>query len=221
MKKISIKFLIVFILSIAFFSFAMSSNKLYAYDGTGHSEFRSIKFVNNKSKKLLVSYSESDINGMLKKVNKKAFGWSTYYINYDEKVNYDGQIIFSRGNKTGSAISFEYTLKETEVVKTAVTVSGSVSAKISGTIQKVNIGLGAEAKGSVSKEDSDTYTSDAKTTINIHISPRTKITLIETGDGYLTSGVSKYFFLGIVMRKGSWERIDVDTLYFELREEAY
>ena len=214
-------FIVIIVLVLIGSSYALSRVNTYASLETGHPEFRSIKFVNDRSKKLLVEYSEDDLKTAMKKINRRFIGWSTYYFCNNEKVNYDGQILFSRSNKTGNSINFEYTLKETEVVKTAVTVGGSVSAKISGTVQKINLGLGAEAKASISSETSDTYTSDAKTTINVNIPPRTKITLIETGEGYLTSGVSKYYLLGIVVRKGNWERIDVDTLYFELREELY
>lgn len=187
-----------------------------AYEGTGHSEFRSIKFV-EEGHNLLVDYDKNEIERAYGKVNRKFMGWSTYYFNVDEKVYYDGKVIFSRSNKTANSIDFEYTLKETEVTKTAVTINGSVSAKVSGSVKLVS--LGADLKGGVETEDSVSYTSDAKTTINVKVLPRTKVTFIETGEGYLTSGVSKYYFFGMRLRQGDWERIDVDTLYFELREE--
>ena len=49
--------------------------------------------------------------------------------------------------------------------------------------------------------------------------PYTKVTLQIKGTGKLTNGVSKYRFLGIVFNKGAWERIDVETIYYELKEE--
>ena len=50
--------------------------------------------------------------------------------------------------------------------------------------------------------------------------PHTKITLRISGDAYVTSGVSKYYFLGLCLRKGEWERVDVETMYYELVEES-
>ena len=217
-KRIKLLLLVVFAFLLSVCAFGKS--RVFAYDATGHSEFRTISFV-HKDQKLLVEYRDDEIKDLYKKINRRVFGWSTYYMAVDEKVSYDGNIVFSRSNKTSSPISFEYVLKETEITKRAVTVSGSVSAKVSGTVQKINLGIGVEAKASITDEDSISYTSDAKTGININIMPRTKVTLIETGEGYLTSGVSKYYFFGISLRKGNWERIDVDTLYFELREERY
>ena len=53
----------------------------------------------------------------------------------------------------------------------------------------------------------------------IVLKPYTKVTLQIKGKGRLTNGVSKYRFLGITFDKGSWERIDVETIYYELVEE--
>lgn len=208
----------LFVLFTMFSSFVFSGTKVFAHEETGHDDFTKIKFVDGEHR-LINDYTGSEIKNLYKKVGKKAFGWVTHYLEMDEKIEYDGLVIFSRSNKTSKNMSFEYYLKETTTVKTDVTINGSVSGKIAGTIKKINTTLSGELKGEVEKSNSHTDTTDSKTTINIVIYPKTKVTMIQTGEAYVTSGVSKYYFFGIVFKKGIWERIDVETTYYELREE--
>ena len=208
----------LFVLAVCLFSLVFSGTKIHAYKDTGHDDFTSITFVEGEHR-LINDYTNSEVKNLYKKVNKKAFGWVTHYLLMDEKVNYDGLVIFSRSNKTSKNMNFEYYLKETLTTKTDVKISGSVSGKIAGTIKKINTTLSGEVKGEVENTNSKTDTTDSKTTINIVIYPKTKITMIQTGEAYITSGVSKYYFFGMTFKKGIWERIDVSTMYYELREE--
>ena len=192
---------------------------MYAYNQTGHEDFTRIEFVSGEHR-LLNDYTNAEINDLYRRVNRKAFGWVTHYLLMDEKVDYDGIVIFSRSNKTSKNMNFEYYLKNTTTVKTDVKMKGNVSAKVSGTIKKINTTLTGAIEGDYEKDSSTTDTVDSKTTINIVIYPKTKITMIQTGEAYITSGVSKHYFFGVSFRKGVWERIDVATMYYELREEV-
>lgn len=215
MKK-SIIYAVLFLLVILL---TYVSNEAYAYSETGHEDFKQIVFVDEECK-LLKDYSESEINNAYKNITRKAFGWQTHYLNLEQKIYYDGITIFSRSNKTSTTIDLDYALKETEVTQTSVTVTGSVSTKISGTIKKINTTLTGTISGERETEDSTSYTTDAKTSISLVLLPKTRITMLLTGEAYLTTGVSRYTFFGIGFRKGVWENIVVDTMYYELREEV-
>ena len=201
-------------LSIIFLSIGRIGN---AYSETGHSDFRKIEFVSS-SPKLLKHYSDSEIEKIYKGMSKKTFGWSTHYLNMEEEATYVGLTIFSRANSTSAPITFDYSLKDVTFSEVSVTVSGSVSAKISGSIKKVTLGLSGDVSAKKTTESSNQ--TELKTSQNFVIQPGKKLTMVITGVCYVTTGVSVYRFLGIKFRKGTWERIDVDTIIYEVREEA-
>ena len=211
MKKVIFS---LFLLSVLFLTIG---KRLDAYSETGHSDFRKITFV-DQSCKLLNSYSDKEIDGYYKKLSKKGFGWSTFYLNMEEEATYEGVIIFSRANSTSSPIAFDYSLKDVTFSEVSVTVTGSVSAKVSGTIKKVTLGANVDASRKKTTESSNT--TETKTSINFKIQPGTKLTMLVTGICYVTTGVSEYRFFGARFRKGAWEKIDVDTIVYEVREEA-
>lgn len=188
-----------------------------AYSETGHEDFKKIVFVDEG--KLIKDYSEKDIDEAFDEMSGKVFGWQTTYFNVDQKATYEGITVFARSNQTTKKYDFEYVLKETETTQTSVTIKGSVSVKITGTINKIKTGFTGTADVSGQHETKNTYTSDAKTTISLSILPNTKVSMIITGDAYVTNGISRYTFLGITFRKGTWERIETDTIYYEVREE--
>lgn len=201
-------------LSICFLTLGKT---LYAYSETGHSDFRKIEFI-DPNVKLLKEYSKEDISNYYDKLAKKSFGWSTYYLNIEEEATYEGITIFSRANSTSSVITFDYSLKDVTFSQVSVTVSGSVSTKISGTIKKVTLGGSVDLSAKRTTESSTTI--ETKTAINFKIQPGTKLSMKVTGICYVTTGVSCYRFLGIRFRHGAWEKIDVDTIVYEIKEEA-
>lgn len=201
-------------LSIVFLTIGKKAN---AYTETGHSDFRKIVFVDEK-RELLKNYSEKEIERFYKEMAYKSFGWTTFYINIEEEAYYEGVTLFSRANSTSAPIAFDYSLKDVTFSEVSVTVSGSVSAKVSGTIKKVTLGASGEVNVKKTKESSST--TEEKTSINFKIQPNTKLTMVITGVCYVTTGVSVYRFMGIKFRKGTWEKIDVDTIVYEVREEA-
>ena len=204
----------LFILSIVFLSIGKTG---YAYSETGHSDFRKIEFVSGNNK-LLKYYSDSDIDKIYKEMSKKTFGWSTHYLNMEEEATYVGVTIFSRANSTSAPISFDYSLKDVTFSEVSVTVSGSVSAKISGSIKKVTLGLSGDASAKKTTESSNQ--TELKTSQNFIIQLGKKLTMTITGVCYVTTGVSVYRFLGMRFKKGAWEKIDVDTIIYEVKEEV-
>ena len=211
MKKLILGLLF---LSIIFLSIGRIGN---AYSETGHSDFRKIEFVSS-SPKLLKHYSDSEIEKIYKGMSKKTFGWSTHYLNMEEEATYVGLTIFSRANSTSAPITFDYSLKDVTFSEVSVTVSGSVSAKISGSIKKVTLGLSGDVSAKKTTESSNQ--TELKTSQNFVIQPGKKLTMVITGVCYVTTGVSVYRFLGIRFQKGAWEKIDVDTIIYEVKEET-
>ena len=211
MKKV---FFGLLFLSLLFLSIG---KKMNAYTNTGHSDFRKITFVREECH-LLKDYRSDEIDDIYGKISRKSFGWSTYYLNMEEEALYEGVTIFSRANSTSSPIVFDYSLKDVSFSEVSVTISGSVSAKISGSIKKVTLGVQGDASAKQQKESSNQ--TELKTSQNFVIQPGRKLTMIITGVCYVTTGVSVYRFFGIRMQKGAWEKIDVDTIVYEVKEET-
>lgn len=191
--------------------------KVSAYTETGHEDFTNIDI--NPSVKLLVEYKDSEIDKLVDKMPWKFFGWSNSYINYEIKMKYDGKVIFARSNKTSQVVKIDYSLQEIQTTKTSVSVKGTVSTKISGKIKKINTDIIGNVEFESSRQESNEYEIGTKTVISMVVKPMTKLSLITTGDARLTNGVSKYSLFGFTTRKGGWERIDVETVYYEFREE--
>ena len=211
MKKVILLFLCLFSGLICFIS-------IDAATSTGHDDFLNIYFENGE--KLINQYSEDEIEEISKNVKKKLFGWSTVYINYNTKVKYDGKIIFSKINKTDIPFYFEYKVKEEEISTKSVNVNGSVSAKITGTIKKIKTTLTGGIGADIDYEDENKNTTEILTIIEMDIMPNKKVTMLTTGEAFITSGYSKYYLFGITIRKGLWETIETETVYYELREES-
>lgn len=195
----------------------LSGSTVKAATSTGHDDFMNIYF--NGNERLINQYSEDEVKEISGNVKKKIFGWSTVYINYNTKVKYDGKIIFSKINKTDIPFYFEYKLKEEEINTKSVNVNGSVSTKITGTIQKIKTTLNGLLGVDVDYEDENKNTTEILTMIEMDIMPNKKVTMLTTGDAFVTSGYSKYYLFGITIKKGLWETIETETIYYELREE--
>lgn len=211
MKKV-----ILFILCL--FGVLIGISKVNAATITGHDDFLNIYFGN--SERLINQYGEDEIKELAKNVKKKVFGWSTVHINYNNRVKYDGKIIFSKINKTDIPFYFEYKLKEEEISTRSVNVNGSVSAKITGTIQKIKTTLTGGLGADIDYDDQNKNTTEILTIIRMDIMPNKKVTMLTTGDAFVSSGYSKYYLFGITIRKGLWETIETETIYYELREET-
>lgn len=194
-----------------------SNFSLKAYTKTGHEDFLEIR--KGKYVSLLNELDNEMINKLYDATKWKFFGWETKHFNYGEPIEYDGKIVFARTNKSSDPLTIAYSLREVMITTVSVKVTGSVSTKITGKLKKVN--LEGTLTGEYEREKQNTIQNqrDEKTEFKITINPNKKVTIITTGTGYLTSGVSKHYLFGFTSKKGAWERIDVETTYFELREE--
>lgn len=209
----------IFILSLFFLLGLLLINiePVKAFTDTGHEDFPVISLP--KSVKLLNEYSVVDLDKAYKKVKWNFFGWDTEYFHYEIPITYDGKDIFSRSNKTTQAIKVDYSVRGVEVTSSSVKVKGSVSSKITGKIKKISTDIVLEGDFAGERSESNEFEKETKTSFSMIINPFYKITLLTTGKARLTNGVSIYRFLGIPFSKGGWERIDVETIYYELREE--
>lgn len=186
---------------------------------TGHSEFEQITFPTGNETRLLVDMSDEEKESAIKKVKWKFVGWSTYNINTRSPAYYVGKTIFSRGNKTENVIEFDYNMKVGRTITNSVSVSGDLSAKVSGKIKKITLGIDFKADGDWEKTEKTTE--EEKTSFKVVIKPNRKVSLLIKGFAEVTTGGSKFFILGIPFKKGNFEFIDVVTEYYELCEEAY
>jgi len=187
------------------------------YVNTGHDEFSEIIFYQDGDM-LLVDRDKSSIKDAYNSLKgSKIFGWETYYFNINSKAKYVGDTIFSKSNRTKNLFVVNYRLNQESFVEKSVHINGSVSSKIAGEIKKID--LSVSPKIDIWYEKNNTFTKEEETKFQLDILPMTKVSLRISGDAYVTSGVSKYYFLGITLRKGEWERIEVETMYYELVEE--
>jgi len=196
---------------------ALTNNKVYGYSETGHEDFKKIYIKSDV--KLLKDIWNKDIDAKLEEIPWKFFGWGTKYFCYEEKIEFDGDIIFSRSNRTDQTVTIDYYIQEAETSETSVSIKGTVSTKITGKIKKINSDVSVNGDVTISSSSTNSFESSTKTSFKVVIKPYTVVTLQIKGTGRLTNGVSKYRFMGITFNKGAWERIDVEKIYYELREE--
>lgn len=214
MKKTLIRISMAICLIITF----TISTKAYA-SSTGHGGFEEITFPSQSRARLLVDMSEKEKEEAIKKVKWKFFGWSTKNIFTRQPVYYKAQTIFSRANKTKTPIEFDYSVKIGKTISNSVSVSGGLTSKVSGKIKAVSLGIDFKADGEWEKVIKQTE--EEKTNFKVKIMPDTRISLYIKGKAELTNGGSKYFVMGIPVKKGNFEFIDVITEYYELYEERF
>lgn len=213
MKKLRI---ILFI--FLFVSIFINGVDFKAYVATGHDDMREIIFE-DQNVVLLVSKSPSEINEAFNNLKRKTFGWSTYYFNINSKASYIGDTIFSRSNRTSETMSVSYKLREEDYKSTSIKINGSVDAKVTAQTEKKSISGSVNPSFGIVRNNSKTYTKEEISEFKINIAPYSSVSLRIVGDCYVTSGVSKFFLFGIQLRKGQWERVDVETVFYELYEE--
>lgn len=211
--KITKKIMIIGLSFLILFSF----RDVKAYTKTGHTDFISIKLP--KSYKLINDLNSDEEEKLINSVPWKLFGWENKIFNDTIPMEYEGKIVFARSNKTNQTITIAYSLREVEITKVSVTTKGSVTSKITGKMKKVNLDGTLTFEYEKEQSNSQDYQKDEKTEFKINLNPNTKITILTTGKGVITSGMSKYYLFGITLKKGLWERVDVESTYFELREE--
>lgn len=204
---------------IMIFSFLMiSSISLNAYSKTGHEMFNKIEFVEDG--KLLIDMKNSEIEDGYKALGRGKFiGWKHHYFNINKEVKYLGEVIFAKSNRSREPMKIDYTLKETNSKQHSIKYGGSLSGSFESTIKKINgkAKVNADIKGEVGNINTNTRVEE--TSFSAVVMPNYRLVFQVTGEAEVTNGVSKNYFLGITLKKGTWELIDVKTKYYELYEE--
>lgn len=213
---------IIIIFSFFVLVFGLSKIKTNAsYGGitkTGHKEIVEMDFVDTtRGYRLLNQMEDTTINSSYKKVKRRAFGWSADVINNEVPVWYISKVILSKSNNTNNPLTYSYTLRYTTSHDVEISFSGSVVLKLSGKIQGISGNLDSTFKGEVTSTVKNYY--EERTDFDVIVSPGTKVSLLVRGDGELSTGTAKNYFLGIPVKKGTWECITMLTEYYELYEE--
>lgn len=214
-----IKRKITFIILTFLFLMLASVVSLNAFIKTGHDEFQEIIF-DDENVVLLVNMNKDEISKEYNRLNRKAFGWTTHYFNMNEHAEYVGNTLFSRSNRTGETIKISYKLTEEAFNSTVLKVSGGVDLKVTAQNKKKTITGTVNPSFSIGNTKTNSQSKEEVTEFKMDIAPYTRVSLRITGECYVTTAISKYFFFGIPLKKGEWERIDVETMYYELYEES-
>jgi len=204
------------ILVIIMMGFLISSINANAYTRTGHPDIMEIVFKDKG--KLLIDMTSSDLKTAYDAIKKRSFwGWKHYYMNIYSEAIYVGEVIFAKVNRTKDPIKMDYNLKETNYIERSVKTVGSIAGSFSGKIKKIDYKLQGDYRIEVTNKETATIVEDSS--FSVIIKPNTRLEYRITGEALITNGVSKYYVLGIMMKKGSWEYIDIVTTYYEIYEE--
>lgn len=191
--------------------------KFESYTKTGHDQFDDFQLPSGR--RILINYTENEINKKYDDVSKGFFGTQIAYFDKYIPAKYTSKVIFSRSNKTRESYVFTYNLEEVHYEMVSVTVKGNISAK--GIMKSKLKSFEGSVQGDLSityeKEVYDKTTENKQMKVNIH--PNKKVTLRIVGDARITNGVSKYYFLGMCFKKGAFEIVEVKSTVYELIEE--
>ena len=207
------KILLSFLLLLCMPCFKMIKHD--PYSETGHEQFE--EFTVPKGRRLLISYTDSEIKRKYKDVPFSLFGSESIYFDKYIPIEYKSTVIFSRSNKTRESYSFAYNLETVNYEQVSVAVKGSINVKAAVKIKKVDVSGGGDVSVSYSKDTSETVTESGK--LNIIIYPNKKMTLRIVGAARVSNGVSKYYVFGICMKKGAFEIVEITSTIYELLEE--
>ncbi len=185
---------------------------------TGYDNIKDIIVPNGSKARLLVQIPKKEKEKAIKDAKWKFMGWSTKNITKQEMIKYEAKTIFSRSNKTSEAISFKYNVTDLNVVTNTTSFTGSITSKASGKIKSISIS--GENSAKVTTEKVTRKSHEEATSFMVNIYPNRKVSLIIKGMAEVTNGGGKFYFLGMPLKKGNYEFIDVLTEYYELYEEV-
>jgi len=185
------------------------------YTKTGYEQYESFEVP--KGRRILISYTEGEIERKYDNVPKGFFGSKESYFDMYIPVKYTSTVIFSRSNKTRETYVFNYDLETVSYNKVSVSVKGNISAKGVVKLKKAEITGSGELTISKTSESYNEITESGKMNVVIH--PNKKVTLRIVGDARITNGVSKYYVFGICFKKGAFEIVEVTSIVYELIEE--
>lgn len=186
------------------------------YPETGHSQFLCIDFYDDDNY-LINDLSDNYIKAELNNLKPKLFGSRQKIFNEYAKAWYVSDVIFSRSNKTREEYTFTYNTQTIVYNKVSVSVSGNIDLKGVLKFGKKELSIKGDFSAEREKEEYEKTTESGK--LNVVVYPNKKITLRIVGDCKVTNGIKKNYFLGICVKKGSWELITVSSVCYELVEE--
>lgn len=187
-----------------------------AYSATGHDMFSEIKFIDEG--KLLVNMTTSDINKGYENIGRGKFiGWKHHFFTVKKEATYIGEVLFAKSNRSRDPIKVDYKYKDTVTDERSITYGGSLSGKFKKNIKGIDTEINAKVESNIKNVTSNQTVEE--TSFSVNVMPNTRLIFRETGEALVTNGVSKYYFLGIALKKGEWEYIDIVTRYYELYEE--
>ena len=182
-----------------------------------HAEFTKIIFIHNSNACLMEDMPKSVVDSAYKKVKRKLFGWNVQTIIKDEKIKYEGDVVFSKTNRTSRELTFNYSYEVENSFETSVSVSGDISISASGKVKGITGTLNGKIRKEIG-EKTKTVMSESTRTVLV-IPAHTKLTVQLKGFARLNNGVAKYYLFGIGIKKGTWEIIDKMTEYYDYYEE--
>ncbi len=157
------------------------------------------------------------VNEAYKKIKRKVFGWNVSTIIKDERIKYEGDVVFSKANRTARELTFNYSYEVENSSETSVSVSGDISISISGKVQSITGSLNGKIRKEIGEKTKTVMTESTRTVLVVPA--HTKLTVQLKGYARLNNGVARYYFLGIGIKKGTWEIIDKITEYYDYYEE--
>lgn len=206
----------VLIIMISFFNIIGFKNLDFKpYTKTGYEQYE--EFELPKGKRILINYTDGEIERQYKYVSKGFFGTKESYFDKYIPVKYKSTVIFSRSNKTRETYVFNYDLKTVNYEKVSVSVKGNISAKGVVKLKKAEITGSGDLTISSTTDNYIETSESGKMSVVIH--PNKKVTLRIVGDARITNGVSKYYLFGICFKKGAFEIVEVTSVIYELKEE--
>ena len=180
--------------------------------GADYLSYTELEFENPKNK-LLINYSDEELEVYDKKISSKKFsGWNTYYFKKHQKVNYTAGIKFMYKNEGTTAATYKFEFKEEVISKRSFNVTGSLEVSVKGEIKKFKGGLDTKLK--IDYSSSSTKTTRTTWSTNTQVDPKTTLIISIKGEGYIDQGVASKYFFWVRTKKGAFEIFTVATEYY-------
>lgn len=182
-----------------------------------HADFTKIIFLHDSNACLIENMPKDIIDSSYKKLKRKVLGWNVVTIVKDELIKYEGDVVFSKANRTAREMSFNYSYEVENSFESSVSVSGDISISVSGKIKQITGALNGKIRKEIGEKTKNVVTESTRTVLVIPA--KTKLTVQLKGYARLNNGVARFFLFGIGIKKGTWEIIDKVTEYYDYYEE--
>lgn len=204
MKKYYLLLIIVFI-----FVLLSGKNLNVNAHSNSYTEYKELYLAKGE---LISNWTDTEIKSYEKKIGKRKFyGYNTYVVNKNVRCNFISRTLLSTYNSGYSGIKYSSTLTESDTVKTSVNCTGSLKTKVSGTIKKFKTGLDASA--SIEVDYSKIVVIKKDEHISLTVDPKTELVIYIKGEGRLTNGYAKEYYMFTTVGKGAFEYFVITDIY--------